>query len=116
MAFIGRKQGYDVADSVSHPPQRKTLYRTPFYHLKCYRSKMVLSKDNVTEGTMPTEKQMTLEERRKYLSIMRLRYQMASRKGRNQLLTEMEQVTGLHRKTMAEERNVPVATFAEAGC
>ena len=49
---------------------------------------------------MPTKKQMTLEERRKYLSIMRLRYQMASRKGRNQLLTEMEEVTGLHRKTL----------------
>ena len=51
---------------------------------------MVLSNDNVTEGTMPTEKRMTIDERRKYLSIMRSRYHMVSRKGRSQWLTEMQ--------------------------
>jgi len=30
-------------------------------------------------------------------------------------LHEIERIK-LHRKTMAEQRNVPVATFAEAGC
>jgi hypothetical protein len=61
---------------------------------------MVLSNDNVTEGTMPKEKAMTMAERRKYLSVMRGRYLAASKKGRGMLLTEMEQVTGLHRKSL----------------
>jgi hypothetical protein len=49
---------------------------------------------------MPTQEQMTIDERRKYLQIMRGRYLLASRKGRSQLLTEMEQVSKLHRKTL----------------
>jgi hypothetical protein len=49
---------------------------------------------------MPTEEEMTLDERRKYLKRMKPRYLKARRKGRSQLLSEMEQVTGLHRKSV----------------
>src|SRR5947209_17521319 len=50
---------------------------------------------------MPTETEMTLDERRKYLTIMKPRYLKASRKERSGLLTEMEQVTGMHRKSLS---------------
>jgi len=46
------------------------------------------------------EDEMTLNERRKYLKKMWARYTQADRKGRNTLLTEMEQVTGMHRKSL----------------
>jgi len=49
---------------------------------------------------MPTEEQMTVNERRKYLKLMNPRYQGASRAEQSHLLTEMEQVTGLHRKSL----------------
>lgn len=49
---------------------------------------------------MPTEDQMTVNERRKYLKLMKARYQKASRKEQSELLTEMGQVTGLHRKSL----------------
>lgn len=49
---------------------------------------------------MPTEDQMTVNERRKYLKLMKPRYQQAKRAERSRLLTEMEQVTGLHRKSL----------------
>ena len=51
---------------------------------------MVLSNDNVTEGTMPTKEKMTIDERYKYLCIMQKRYRPATRKERGQLLDEME--------------------------
>lgn len=41
---------------------------------------------------------MTIDERRKYMKLMATRYQKGTRKERSQLLTEMEQVTSLHRK------------------
>jgi len=41
---------------------------------------------------------MTIDERRKYVKLMAPRYQMAKRKERGQLLSEMEQVSKLHRK------------------
>lgn len=47
---------------------------------------------------MPAQDEMTIEERRKYVKLMAGRYQHAKRKQRSQLLTEMEQVTKLHRK------------------
>src|ERR1700726_3010685 len=47
---------------------------------------------------MPTEEQMTVNERQKYLKVMKPRYVAAGRAERGTLLTEMEQVTGLHRK------------------
>jgi len=49
---------------------------------------------------MPTEDQMSVNERRKYLKLMKARYQKASRKEQSELLTEMEQVTNLHRKSL----------------
>src|SRR4030067_757834 len=71
-----------------------------FVHLKCYRSGIVHSNENVTEGTMPTDERMTINERRMYLKVMRPRYQKAGRKEKQHLLTEMEAVTGLHRKSL----------------
>jgi hypothetical protein len=47
---------------------------------------------------MPAQDEMTIDERRKYLKLMAARYQQAKRKERSQLLSEMEQVTKMHRK------------------
>ena len=47
---------------------------------------------------MPTRDEMTINERRKYVKLMAPRYQTAKRKERSQLLSEMEQVSKLHRK------------------
>ena len=49
---------------------------------------------------MPIEDEMTVSERRKYLKRMKGRYMAAKRKERSELLTEMQQVTGLHRKSL----------------
>ena len=49
---------------------------------------------------MLAEDEMTIDERRKYLKRMRERYWAADRMGHGELLTEMEAVTGLHRKSL----------------
>ncbi len=49
---------------------------------------------------MPTEDDMTLDERRKYLKRMKPRYVKAKREERSALLSEMEQVTGMQRKSL----------------
>ena len=49
---------------------------------------------------MTAEEKMTVNERRKYLRTMKQRYVKAGRKGRAQLLDEMEAVTGMHRKSL----------------
>ena len=50
---------------------------------------------------MSIEEKMNVEERRKYLHKMRIRYwQAKSRKERSRLLDEMESVTELHRKSL----------------
>src|SRR5258708_34270975 len=49
---------------------------------------------------MPTEEQMTVNERRKYLKLMKVRYVAAKRVERSRLLTEMQEVTSLHRKSL----------------
>jgi hypothetical protein len=49
---------------------------------------------------MTTEEEMTINERRKYLRKMKSRYIKAKRPERSALLTEMEAVTGLHRKSL----------------
>ena len=49
---------------------------------------------------MPSETTMTIDERRKYLLIMRQRYVQAERPERSRLLDEMAQVTALHRKSL----------------
>lgn len=61
---------------------------------------MVLPKENVTGGTMPTEIRMNINERRKYLMIVQPRYLASNRKGRTELLDEMQRVTALDRKTL----------------
>src|SRR5437773_12098631 len=61
---------------------------------------MVPSTDNVTEGAMPDDTQMTITERRKYLGRMRERYLRAHRAAPGQLLDETETVTGMHRKSL----------------
>ena len=47
---------------------------------------------------MPTRDEMTIDEKRKYVKRMSERYQKAKRKERSKLLTEMEEVSKLHRK------------------
>src|SRR5712692_5716836 len=47
---------------------------------------------------MSPRDEMTIDERRKYVKRMAERYQQAKRKERSQLLSEMEQVSKLHRK------------------
>lgn len=49
---------------------------------------------------MPKEDAMTVSERRTYLKRMYARYVLAKRAERGRLLSEMEQVTGLHRKSL----------------
>ena len=49
---------------------------------------------------MPTEEQMTVNERRKYVKLMKPLYQQAKRGERSRLLSNMQEVTGLHRKSL----------------
>src|SRR2546421_5179488 len=50
---------------------------------------------------MPTEDEMTVNERRKYLKRMKPLYVKAKKAERSRLLTEMEQVSGMHRKSLS---------------
>jgi len=61
---------------------------------------MVLPNENVTGGIMSINDQMTINERRKYLHKMQKRYKKASEKDRSKLLDEMQEITGLHRKSL----------------
>jgi hypothetical protein len=56
---------------------------------------------------MPTEDEMTVTERRKYLKRMKPLYAKAERRERSRMLTEMEQVTGLHRKSLLRLLHAP---------
>ena len=49
---------------------------------------------------MSNEDKMTINERRKYLRMVRKRYTKAGKTDRGQLLDEMESITGLHRKSL----------------
>ena len=49
---------------------------------------------------MPSEEKMNVDERRKYLKLVEPRYSKAKRSERGELLTEMREVTGLHRKSL----------------
>src|SRR6266699_2773649 len=71
-------------------PSRKMLLRLVHF----------LQKKMLPEGSMQAEENITVDERRKYLKLMRPRYQVADRKGQRMLLSEMDQVTGLHRKSL----------------
>ena len=57
------------------------------------------------ERTMATNETMNIDERYKYLRLMRPRYQQADRSTRKQLLDDMEAVTGLHRKALIRRLN-----------
>jgi hypothetical protein len=57
------------------------------------------------EGMMSTEDKMNIDERRKYLRMMKRRYEQARRQECRQLLDEMEAVTGLHRKSLIRLMN-----------
>lgn len=54
---------------------------------------------------MPNEEKMTIDERYKYLRIKQKQYLRARRRERSQMLDEMEQVTGLERKTLIRHMN-----------
>lgn len=54
---------------------------------------------------MTTEEQMTIDERYKYLRMMKARYVEADRLERGRLLDEMEAVTGQHRKSLIRRIN-----------
>lgn len=56
---------------------------------------------------MPTEDEMTVTERRKYLKRMKPLYAKAQRSEQSRMLTEMEQVTGLHRKSLLRLLHAP---------
>lgn len=57
---------------------------------------------------MTTEEQMTLDEVYKYLRLMKPRYEQASRAEKGALLSEMEQVTGRHRKSLIRRLQTPI--------
>lgn len=50
---------------------------------------------------MATDEKMTVDERRKYLKMMQVRYGPASREARGKLLDEMVKVLGMHRKSLS---------------
>ena len=52
---------------------------------------------------MPDEDKMDIDERYKYLRIRQRLYRLANRKERGRMLDEMEQVTGLDRKTLIRQ-------------
>jgi hypothetical protein len=54
---------------------------------------------------MPTEDEMSVNERRKYLKRMKVRYVRAKGGERGRLLSKMEQVSGLHRKSLIRLMN-----------
>ena len=56
---------------------------------------------------MPSNERMSINERRKYLKLVLSRYIQSGRKERSQLLTEMGEVTGLHRKSLIRLMNLP---------
>lgn len=56
---------------------------------------------------MPSDEKMSVDERRKYLKLVAPRYAKAQRAERGQLLTEMGEVTGLHRKSLVRLMHMP---------
>lgn len=54
---------------------------------------------------MSNDERMTIDERRKHLRTMKGRYEVATRKGRSTLPTEVVQVTGLHRRSLIRLMN-----------
>ena len=57
---------------------------------------------------MPSNARMNINERRKYLKLVRSRYVQSGRKERSQLLTEMGEATVLQRKSLIRLMNLPI--------
>lgn len=57
---------------------------------------------------MAVDEKMSVDERYKYLRMMQKRYKKADRKGKSELLEEMEAVTGQHRKHLIRQMNGPL--------
>jgi len=57
--------------------------------------------------TMPNDEKMSIDERRKYLKLVRPRYTKARRRERSELLREMGEVTGMHRKSLIRLMGMP---------
>ncbi len=55
---------------------------------------------------MPNDEKMSIDERRKYLKLLLPRYAKARRRECSELLTEMGEVTGLHRKSLIRLMNM----------
>ena len=64
---------------------------------------------------MPSDDQMSVDERRKYLKLVAPRYAKAGRVERSALLTEMAAVTGLHRKSLLRLVHGPTLERAPKG-
>jgi len=60
----------------------------------------VPSKENVTEGAMPDSEAMTINERRKCITRMQASYLVADRGERGRLLSHLEALTELDRKSL----------------
>ena len=56
---------------------------------------------------MPSEEKMSVDERRKYLKLVAPRYAKSRRRERSELLTEMGEVTGMHRKSLLRLMHKP---------
>ncbi len=76
------------------PPSHKMLLKRV-----CFPQIRMLPKGSAIMRE-PTEEPMTVNECRKYLKGRKRVYQESRRAERSRLLTEMEQVTGLHRKSL----------------
>jgi len=59
---------------------------------------------------MSIDDQMTVDERRKYLNTMKKRYDRASERERGALLSEMEAVSRLGRKSLIRLMGLPSLT------
>ena len=64
---------------------------------------------------MPSDEKMSVDERRKYLKVVAPRYAKAGRSERSALLTEMGEVTGLHRKSLLRLLHGPSLDRAPKG-
>lgn len=56
---------------------------------------------------MPSEDEMTINERRKYLKRMKPLYLKANKSQRGHFLDQMQEVTGLHRKSLLRRLACP---------
>ena len=64
---------------------------------------------------MVARKEMSIDERRKYLGRMLERYRRASRAGKTDLLDQMEYVTQMHRKSITRTEQCLYQALAPGG-